>query len=79
MGGGSLYEQESWEDCGVTPQRCHLRTMEAWGVLPVGGRVHDDVVRPKESLCCVVLPIFPRRFGNNGSIRDRDELISVLV
>jgi hypothetical protein len=35
--------------------------------------VHDDVVRPKESLGCVVLPIFPRRFGNDGNIRGHDE------
>jgi hypothetical protein len=39
----------------------------------MGGRVHNDVVHPKESLGYVVLPVFPRHFGNNGSIRDRDE------
>jgi hypothetical protein len=39
----------------------------------VGRRVHDDVVCPKESLGCVVLPVFPHRFGKNGSIRDHDE------
>jgi hypothetical protein len=42
-------------------------------VFPVGGRVHDDVVRPKENLGCVVLLIFPHHFGNNGSTRDHDE------
>jgi hypothetical protein len=29
-------------------------------------RVHDDVVRPRESPGSVALPVFPRRIGNTG-------------
>jgi hypothetical protein len=37
------------------------------------GRVHDDVVRPRESLGIVALPVFLRRIGNDGNIMDREE------
>ena len=37
------------------------------------GRVHDDVVRPRESLGGATLPIFPHRIGKNENIRDREE------
>jgi hypothetical protein len=39
----------------------------------VEGRVHDDVVHPRESLGIVALPVFPRRIGNDGNIRGREE------
>jgi hypothetical protein len=35
--------------------------------------VHDDVVRPRESLGIVVLPRFLRRIGKDGNIVDRVE------
>jgi hypothetical protein len=39
----------------------------------VEGRVHDDVVRPRESMGIVVLPVFLRRIGNDGNIMDCEE------
>jgi hypothetical protein len=38
-----------------------------------GRKRHDDVVRPRESLGGVALPVFPRRIGNDGNIRGREE------
>jgi hypothetical protein len=37
------------------------------------GRVHDDVVHPRGSLGIVGLQVFPRRIGNDGNIRGREE------
>ena len=37
------------------------------------GRVHDDVVHPRESLGVVALPIFLRRIGNDGNIMGHEE------
>jgi hypothetical protein len=39
----------------------------------VEGRVHDDVVHPRESPGIVALRVFPRFIGNNGNIRDHEE------
>jgi hypothetical protein len=36
-------------------------------------RVHGDVVRPRENLGGLALPVFPRRIGNVGNTRGREE------
>jgi hypothetical protein len=39
----------------------------------VEGRVHDDLLRLRESLGIVTLPVFLRHIGNYGNIMDREE------
>jgi hypothetical protein len=39
----------------------------------VEGRVHDDVVHPRESPGVVALLGFLRRIGNDGNIMGREE------